>query len=354
MGAATRFEVLAEDAASSLRAGVLHTPHGIIPTPAFMPVGTRATVKALTPADVRASGARCVLANTYHLMRIAQTIQQRGGLHAFMRWDGPILTDSGGFQLFSIGDPVELSPETAIQVQEQLGADLIMPLDVCLGADVTRAATEQALEQTQQWWRRSLAARRRDDQALFVIVQGGLFADLRAEAARAAAGEDPPGFAIGGLSVGEPASLTAAMLEATLAELPPDKPRYLMGVGSPAEVVAYAKKGVDLFDCVLPTRLARTGCVWTDLAGGRLDLARGAQVTRGGPISEGCCCLACTRFDVGALATLFLAREQLAYRLASLHNLTVLSRALDTIRTEALSVAYTGRGSGMVGNVRNL
>jgi queuine tRNA-ribosyltransferase len=347
-----RFEVLARQ--SALRVGLLQTPHGTIPTPAFMPVGTRATVKALTPADVRASGAACVLANTYHLLGRRQEVQRLGGLHGFMRWDGPILTDSGGFQLFSIADPVELSPELAIQAQEQLGADLIMPLDVCLRAEASYAEAEEALATTQQWWRRSLAARGRDDQALFAIVQGGMYADLRREAARAATQQDPPGFAIGGLSVGEPASTTEAMLRQTLAELPTHKPRYLMGVGSPAEVQAYARLGVDLFDCVLPTRLARTGCVWTDLAGTRLDLARGGLLTRRGPIAEGCCCLACTRFDVGAVAAMFLAREQMAYRLASLHNLTVLSRALDTIRTEALSVAYTGRGSGMVGNVRNL
>jgi queuine tRNA-ribosyltransferase len=320
-----RFEVLTENP----RVGLLHTAHGTIPTPAFMPVGTRATVKALTPADVRGTGARCVLANTYHLLADARRIQKMGGLHAFMRWDGPILTDSGGFQLFSIGDAVELSPETVILAQEQLGADLIMPLDVCLGADASHAEAEEALDKTQHWWRRGLATRRRDDQALFAIVQGGLYADLRAQAALAAVAEDPPGFAIGGLSVGEPAATTEAMLRRTLAELPPHKPRYLMGVGSPAELQRYARLGVDLFDCVLPTRLARTGCVWTDLAGSRLDLARGSALRTRGPIAEGCSCLACAQFDVGALAALFLAREQLAYRLASLHNLTVLSRALE-------------------------
>ena len=348
------FEILAEDPRSRLRAGLLHTPHGTILTPAFMPVGTRATVKALTPADVRASGAVCVLANTYHLTQLADVVERQGGLHGFMRWDGPILTDSGGFQLFSIGDAVDLSPERAIQSQEALGADLIMPLDVCLGAEASHAEAEQALATTHEWWRRSLGARRRDDQALFAIVQGGMYADLRRQAGRAAAAEDPPGFAIGGLSVGEPAATTQAMLRETLAQLPPHKPRYLMGVGSPAEVQRYARLGVDLFDCVLPTRLARTGCVWTDLAGSRLDLARGAALGLRGPISKGCCCLACTQYDVGAVAALFVAREQLAYRLASLHNLTVLSRALDTIRTEALTVAYTGRGSGMVGNVLRL
>jgi queuine tRNA-ribosyltransferase len=369
-----RFQVLAEDPTSALRAGVLHTPHGPIPTPGFMPVGTLGSVKALTPANVRATGAACVLANTYHLLLRpgAETVRRLGGLHAFMRWDGPILTDSGGFQLFSLarsrqvsdqgvtfashldGAPVALSPEAAIQAQEALGADLIMPLDECLGAEATRTEAETALERTQAWWRRSLAARSRADQTLFALVQGSLYPDLRRQAARAAAAEDAPGFAIGGLSVGEPAALTEQMLVATLAELPTNRPRYLMGVGSPAELTIYARRGVDLFDCVLPTRLGRTGSVWTDPAGNRLDLGRRVALQARGPIAAACVCLACTRFEVGLLAALFQAREPLAYRLASLHNLTLLARVLDTLRTDLLSVFYSSRGSRMVGNVRSL
>ena len=341
---AVRFEVVATDPSSGLRAGVLHTPHGSVPTPTFMPVGTLGSVKALTPDDVRGAGADIVLANAYHLALQpgADTVQRLGGLHAFMRWEHPLLTDSGGFQVFSLdrlrqvspagvtfashldGAPTFLSPECVVHIQERLGADLIMPLDECLGPHATRAQTEAALERTQVWWRRGLAARTRDDQALFALVQGGLFADLRREAARAAAAEPTPGFAIGGLSVGEPKTLTAEMLQATLAELPPDRPRYLMGVGHPADLVAYARLGVDLFDCVLPTRLGRNGTVWCDEHGSRLDLARRAALCRRGPIMPGCSCVACLGWSVGQLAALFQNRDPLGYRLASVHNLSVL------------------------------
>jgi queuine tRNA-ribosyltransferase len=348
-----RFELLAQDPSSGLRAGVLHTPYGPIPTPSFMPVGTAATVKALTPLDLRATGARCLLANTYHLVLRpgVDAVRRLGGLHATMRWDGPVLADSGGFQVFSLGGlrqvtehgvwfrshlddtPAFFSPEGVIAAEEALGTDLIMPLDECVGADASRAATEAALERTQRWWRRSLAARTRDDQALFALVQGGLYADLRREAARAAASEEAPGFAIGGFSIGEPEEVTAALLAETLAHLPPHRPRYLMGVGSPREVLRYARMGVDLFDSVLPTRLARNGAVWADpVTGGRLDLAKRELLRESGPMLPGCPCPACTGWPLGALAALFQAREQLAYRLASAHNLTVLATALRTLR----------------------
>jgi queuine tRNA-ribosyltransferase len=350
-----RFELLARDASSGLRVGLLHTAHGSIPTPAFMPVGTLASVKGLTPSDVRASGASCVLANTYHLLQRpgVETVRRLGGLHALMRWNGPILTDSGGFQVFSLGGKVShdgvafdhtfLNPEGVIEAQEALGADLVMPLDECVAATTSRAAAEQALERTQAWWRRSLAARTRDDQALFVLVQGGLFADLRREAARAAAGEPAPGFAIGGLSIGEPKSLTAELVAETVRHLRPDRPRYLMGVGSPEDLVTYARLGIDLFDSVLPTRMGRTGAAWTDAGGSRLDLGRRAALHLPGALAEGCGCLACREWQVGALAALFQHREPLALRLCSLHNITVLSTVLDRLRTEASGVVYTGR-----------
>jgi queuine tRNA-ribosyltransferase len=353
-----RFEVLATDPGSGLRAGVLHTPHGAVPTPAFMPVGTRASVKGLTPQDVRASGAHVVLSNTYHLLLEpgAETVQRLGGLHEFMRWDGPILTDSGGFQVFSLGrlrevsdngvrfashldgTPMLLTPECVVEAQERLGADLIMPLDECVAADASRAEVERALERTQHWWQRSLVAHRRSDQALFALIQGGLFADLRQQAARAVAREPVPGFAIGGLSVGEPKDVTSAMLQAVLAELPADRPRYLMGVGHPADLAAYARLGVDLFDCVLPTRLGRNGTLWTDPSGTRLDLNRRAALQQAGPISAGCPCPACTEWSVGSLAAMFQANEQLAFRLASGHNLRVLADILDNLRRQ---VPYT-------------
>jgi queuine tRNA-ribosyltransferase len=351
-----RFEVVAHDPASGLRAGVLHTAHGPVETPTFMPVGTLGTVKALTPADVRATGARVVLANTYHLSLQpgVEIVERLGGLHAFMRWDGPILTDSGGFQVFSLdrlrqvsddgvafashldGAPMFLTPECVVEYQARLGSDLVMPLDECLGPEATRSATESALERTQRWWKRSQAAHRRDDQALFALIQGGLFDDVRREAARAAAGESAPGFAIGGLSVGEPKDVTAALLKTTLAQLPSDKPRYLMGVGHPADIATYARLGTDLFDCVLPTRLGRTGAVWCDLQGTRLNLARRALLGQRGPIMADCTCPTCVDWSVGTCAALFQSRDPLAYRLASVHNLAVLGRLVRDLRRQVL------------------
>ena len=354
-----RFEVIARDPHSGLRAGVLHTAHGSVPTPTFMPVGTLGSVKALTPVDVRATGASIVLSNTYHLALQpgVATVARLGGLHAFMRWDGPMLTDSGGFQVFSLGGLREISrsgvtftshldgaqtffsPECVVDMQARLGADLIMPLDECVAATASRPETETALERTRSWWRRGQAVPIRAHQSLFALLQGGMFADLRAEAARGARADAPPGFAIGGLSVGEPKDVTFDLLRATIAELPEDKPRYLMGVGHPLDLATYARLGVDLFDCVLPTRLARNGAVWTDTSGDRLDLSRRALLGRAGPISEACACGTCRDWPVGVLAALFQAREPLAYRLASSHNLTLLGHVVQDLRQ---SVLYTG------------
>jgi queuine tRNA-ribosyltransferase len=354
-----RFEVVATDPHSGLRAGILHTPHGSVPTPSFMPVGTVGSVKALTPADVRVTGAQVVLSNTYHLALQpgVATVERLGGLHALMRWDGPMLTDSGGFQVFSLGGLREVSdagvtfashldgrsmffsPECVIETQERLGADLIMPLDECLGHEATRSEAESGMERTQLWWRRSVSARKRSDQALFALIQGGLFSDLRREAARAAVSEDAPGYAIGGLSVGEPKALTASLLEDTLVELPREKPRYLMGVGHPLDLVTYANMGVDLFDCVLPTRLARNGTLWSDVAGGRIDLSHRAFLRQSGPIMAGCACLVCANWSLGTLAALYQAREPLVYRLASIHNLTLLAQVLHDLRQTVLYTA---------------
>jgi queuine tRNA-ribosyltransferase len=354
-----RFEVVGEDPGSGLRAGVLRTARGSLPTPSFMPVGTLGSVKALTPPEVRASGASIVLANTYHLSLQPGigTVERLGGLHAFMRWDGPLLTDSGGFQVFSLGGLREISaagvtfashldgtptfftPECVVDMQVRLGSDLVMPLDECVAASASRGDTETALERTQAWWRRSASVALREHQALFALIQGGMFTDLRRQAARAAAADRPPGFAIGGLSVGEPKATTSELLEATVAELPPDQPRYLMGVGHPLDVVTYARLGVDLFDCVLPTRLARNGAVWSDRAGGRLDLAHRAVLARAGPIAEDCPCSTCRDWPLGVLAALFQAREPLAYRLASVHNLAMLNAVLRDLRQAVLYTA---------------
>ena len=287
-----------------------------------MPVGTLGTVKALTPADVRATGASVVLSNTYHLALQpgVETVERLGGLHAFMRWDGPMLTDSGGFQVFSLGGSREISdgrryvryhtwtvasmsltPECVVDMQARLGADLIMPLDECVAASATRSETEIALERTVTWWRRSSAVATRDHQALFALIQGGMFADLRRQAARAAAADGPPGFAIGGLSVGEPKPTTLR----TPAQLRSRRchgrqPRYLMGVGHPLDLSTYARLGVDMFDCVLPTRLARNGAVWADRAGTRLDLAKRALLSRSGPIVDDCLCSTCRDWSLGS------------------------------------------------------
>ena len=338
---------------------MLHTAHGSVPTPTFMPVGTLGSVKALTPAEVQASGAAVVLSNTYHLSLQpgVETVERLGGLHAFMRWEGPMLTDSGGFQVFSLGGlrqvsqagvtfashldstPISLTPECVMELQARLGADLIMPLDVCVAASASRSETEDALERTLAWWRRSLSAPLRPHQSLFALVQGGMFADLRREAAVAAIGDNPPGFAIGGLSVGEPKPLTAELLQATIDALPADKPRYLMGVGHPLDIVTYARLGVDLFDCVLPTRLGRNGAVWCDDTGSRLDLASKRLLGASGPIMVDCECAACREWPVGVLAALFQAREAIAYRLASVHNLTLLNRVLRDMRRQSVTLA---------------
>jgi queuine tRNA-ribosyltransferase len=267
-----------------------------------------------------------------------------------------MLTDSGGFQVFSLGELREISetgitfkshldgremrltPECVVAMQARLGADLIMPLDECVAASATRLETELALERTLAWWRRAAAVPAREHQALFALIQGGMFGDLRRQAARAAARDNPPGFAIGGLSVGEPKATTFELLEATTSALPADKPRYLMGVGHPTDVSTCARLGVDMFDCVLPTRLARNGAVWTDTSGNRLDLSKRAVVDRRGPILEGCRCSTCVEWPLGVVATLFRAREPLAYRLASVHNLTLLNRILRDLRE---SVLYT-------------
>jgi queuine tRNA-ribosyltransferase len=358
------FDVVARDPSSRLRAGVLHTPHGDVETPTFMPVGTLGTVKALTPRDVAGTGARVVLSNTYHLLLQPGTerVQRLGGLHAFMHWGGPMLTDSGGFQVFSLdnlrqisdegvtfashldGAPMFLSPECVIEAEEHLGADFIMPLDECLGPDASRAEAEAALDRTQRWFERSLAVRTRDDQALFALLQGSLFDDLRRQGARAGAATNPPGFAIGGLSIGEPKDVTAKLIASTVDELPPDRPRYLMGVGHPRDLQVYAHLGVDLFDCVLPTRLGRNGTVWRDADGTRVDLGKRALLGERGPIDPECSCAACTGWSLGSLAAQFQARDPLAYRLASVHNLTVLNRVAADLRR---SVAYTADQSAM-------
>jgi queuine tRNA-ribosyltransferase len=306
-----------------------------------MPVGTQATVKALTPADLRTAGAQMILGNTYHLnlRPTAERIARLGGLHRFMSWDGPILTDSGGFQVFSLADlrtvdedgvtftshldgsRQRLTPERAMEVQALLGSDVAMAFDQLVDPGLARHEVESAMERTHRWAERSLAARGRPDQAVFGIVQGGVDPQLRRASVARIAGLGFDGIAIGGLSVGESKAEMAATLEIVADALADDpRPRYLMGVGSPVDFFTAVERGIDLFDCVLPTRVARTGQVW--IGAGRLNLRNSALQDDPGPIDPDCGCEACRTHSRAYLAHLFRARELLAYRLASIHNVT--------------------------------
>ena len=354
------FDLIHRDIRSAGRVGAIHTPHGDIPTPAFAPVGTQATVKTLSPADLVDAGASLILANTYHLYLRpgADLIAEMGGLHRFMGWSRPILTDSGGFQVFSLeglrrvdddgvffrshldGSEHFFSPERSIQVQEELGADIIMAFDEC-AIPTDRGYSEAALERTHRWAERCLAAQTRRDQALFGIVQGGVFRDLRRESARFLAALDFPGYAIGGLSVGESKEEMHAMLEITTPLLPEHKPRYLMGVGSPEDLWEGVERGIDLFDCVLPTRLARNGAVLTRQ--GRLNL-RNAQFARDpGPIEEGCTCYTCRHFSRAYLRHLLKAGEILGLRLNSVHNVHFMLDLAREIRNALLEGTFALR-----------
>ena len=338
------FEVLAPPppaARTRARLGRLTLPHGVVETPQFMPVGTNATVKSLDPDDLDAAGASIVLANTYHLFLRPghERIARLGGLHRFMAWDRPILTDSGGFQVVSLADSREidddgatfrshidgamhrLTPESAIAVQEALGADVAVAFDHPVYPSSPREVVADATERTHRWAERSLRAHAREDQALFGVIQGGLEPDLRERSTRFIAGLPFDGLNIGGLAGDETTIERRATLDLVVGVLADDpRPRYLMGLGSPADLLDAVDQGVDLFDSVLPSRVARTGQVW--VPGGRLDLRSAALLDDPDPIEAGCACLACRRFSRAYVAHLFRARELLAYRLATLHNLT--------------------------------
>ncbi len=330
------------------RTGLLRTGHGDILTPAFMPVGTLATVKALLPEDVRATGAQVLLVNAYHLYLRpgADLIARLGGVHAFMGWDGPILSDSGGFQVFSLaklgkveergahfrshidGSEHFYSPEVAIDVQRDLGVDIAMPLDHVLPGQAAYAAAKDAVERTLRWYARSREAA--GALPTFAIVQGGVYEDLRRWHAREVANMDPPGYSIGGLSVGESKEDMWAMTEVVNDELPVDRPRYLMGVGSPEDLVDAVARGVDMFDCVLPTRLGRNGGLFTD--DGRVSIRNSRYREESGPIDSDCDCTSCARFSAAYLHHLFRNDELLAYRLASIHNIRYLVRLTERMR----------------------
>jgi queuine tRNA-ribosyltransferase len=331
------------------RAGIFHTPHGDIHTPIFAPVGTQATVKSVTPAQLDELGASLVLANTYHLYLRpgAELVASLGGLHSFMQWPHPILTDSGGFQVFSLaenrkidedgvtfkshidGSLHRLTPENSIAIQEHLGADIVMAFDECAPPD-DRPYNERALARTHAWAERCLHAHGRSDQALFGIVQGGIFPDLREQSAAFIASLGFPGNAIGGLSVGETKAEMHAMLEVVDAVLPEDKPRYLMGVGAPEDLVNGVIRGVDIFDCVLPTRLARHHAAITRT--GRINLVNAIHQDDPRPITESCTCYTCQHFSRAYLRHLIIAKEMLAATLLTLHNLYTLLQLMKALR----------------------
>ena len=340
------------------RAGELDTPHGSIPTPAFMPVATQGSVKALTPEDVEAVGARIILANAYHLYLRpgVDTVGKLGGLHSFTGWKGPMLTDSGGFQAFSLGSLRKISddgilfrshidgsehhftPEAATLYQEGLGADIIMCLDQCIAYGESRESVRQAMERTHRWAARCKEAHTgggaHGRQALFGIVQGGVFPELREESARHITSLGFDGYAVGGLAVGEAKAPMYCVTEQVGSLLPEDKPRYLMGVGSPEDLVECVARGMDIFDCALPTRVARNGALFT--GEGRVDITTRRFKEDPGPLEEGCDCYACRNFSAAYLHHLFKAREILGLRLASIHNLRFILRLMEDMRAAIL------------------
>lgn len=351
-------EVTLDTPVGVARAGRLSTPYGEIATPVFMPVGTQATVKSVSPDELKDLKAQIILSNTYHLYLRpgAELISEFGGLHRFMGWDRPILTDSGGFQVFSLGHNNKIdddgvtfkshldgsthrfTPEMVMRVEEQLGADIIMVLDECTPYPSSHEYNRKALHRTHSWAERCMAAHSRQDQALFGIVQGSTYLDLRKESARTLAGLDFPGYAVGGLSVGEPKEDMHAMLEETVPLLPSNKPRYLMGVGSPEDLVECVARGIDMFDCVLPTRVARNGALLT--RDGRLPIKSPRYARLQQPIEPDCDCYTCRNFTLGYLHHLFRTKELLAYRLNSVHNLRFLMRVAEEMRGSILNGTF--------------
>ncbi|MCW9683482.1 tRNA guanosine(34) transglycosylase Tgt [Dolichospermum planctonicum UHCC 0167] len=355
MSANFSFECLATCSQTKARAGIFSTPHGPVETPRFMPVGTLANVKTITPAQLAATGAQMVLANTYHLhLQPGEAIVAGGGgLHKFMGWPGPMLTDSGGFQVFSLsemrkiteegvtfrsphdGQMIKLTPERSIEIQNILGADVIMAFDECPPYPATRQEVEAATDRTYRWLKRSISAHQRQDQALFPIVQGGVYLDLRARAAGELAQLDMPGYAIGGVSVGEPTDLMAQIVQTTAPLLPMNKPRYLMGVGTYREMAIAIASGVDLFDCVIPTRWARHGTAIVD--GERWNLKNAKFREDFTPLDTNCPCYTCENFSRAYISHLVRSQEILAYTLLTIHNITELIRFTQKIRASILS-----------------
>jgi len=353
------FELIAQCPQTGARVGVWHTPHGPVETPRFMPVGTLATVKGLTPAQIASTGAQMILANTYHLhLQPGESIIERaGGLHEFMAWNQPILTDSGGFQVFSLsqlrqikesgvtfrsprdGRIIEITPEKSIQIQNALGADVIMAFDECPPTGVSHETMKASIERTYRWLERCLTAHQRpQEQALFAIVQGGIYEDLRAAAAQSLVKLDLPGYAIGGVSVGEETSLIHRIVQITAPLLPENKPRYLMGVGTYREMAKAIASGIDLFDCVIPTRFGRHGTAL--VRGERWNLKNARFKEDFAPLDETCPCYTCQHFSRAYLNHLIKSGEMLGYILLSLHNIAELIRFTREIRQSILGGTF--------------
>jgi queuine tRNA-ribosyltransferase len=355
---AITYELVAECPQTGARAGRLHTPHGTFDTPIFMPVGTQATVKSMAPEELKEMGAGIILSNTYHLFLRPghELIAEAGGLHKFMNWDRGILTDSGGFQVFSLGplrkiteDGVEfrshidgskrfLSPEIATQVQMALGSDIIMAFDECVPYPADIEYARISTERTTRWAERCKQAHQRDDQGLFGIVQGGMFKELRTKSAHDLVALDFPGYAIGGLSVGEPKSMMYELLEHTVPLLPKQKPRYLMGVGTPDCLVEGVKHGIDMFDCVFPTRVARNGTAMT--ASGRLVIKNAEYAHDFRPIDEHCSCYACRNYSRAYIRHLLKTDELFGLRLMTTHNLYFLIDFMRKMRQAIIETRF--------------
>lgn len=357
---AITYELVKKDERTGARAGIIHTPHGSFPTPIFMPVGTQASVKGVSPDELRDLGAGIILSNTYHLFLRPgmDLIREAGGLHKFMHWDGAILTDSGGFQVFSLGDLRKiteegvtfrshidgskkfLSPEVSMEVQMALGSDIVMAFDECVPYPADYNYAKQSTERTIRWLQRCKEAMTAPNQGLFGIVQGGMHKELREWSARETTAMDLPGYAVGGLSVGEPKELMYEMLEYSTSLLPQDKPRYLMGVGTPDCLVEGVQRGIDMFDCVYPTRVARNGMAmtWT----GRLVM-KNAQFTHDHTVlEEGCSCYACRNgYTRAYIRHLVRANEIFGLRLLSLHNLYFLQEFMRRMRQAILEDRFT-------------
>lgn len=352
MEPAVTYELLHEDKQTGARRGIVHTPHGDIQTPVFMPVGTQATVKSMTPEELKDIGAQIILSNTYHLyLRPGQDIVKlAGGLHKFMNWNKPILTDSGGFQVFSLGDlrtiseegvefkshldgsKLFFSPESVMKTEEDLGADIIMAFDECCPYPSTYEYTKQSMERTTRWAKRCKQAHKTENQALFGIIQGGFYEDLRRKSAQDLIDLDFPGYAIGGISVGEPKEKFIELLKYTTPLMPKNKPRYLMGVGSPDYLIEAAIAGIDMCDCVLPTRIARNGTAMT--WNGKIVVRNATYEKDFTPLDPECDCYACRNYTRAYIRHLVKTKEILGTRLLSIHNLYFLTKLMERVRIE--------------------